>query len=113
MLVERWHRIESLFHDALEKTADERASFLDGACSSDHAMRREIESLLQHENLARRVLESDEYRAPPATEPRDPVPAGERIGPYALWNCLEPAVWGRSTKRTTNAWTATSPSNSL
>ena len=88
MLAERWRRIESLFHGALEKTADERASFLDGACSSDHAMRREIESLLQHENLARRFLESDESGAPPAPTPRDPVPAGERIGPYTVMEPL-------------------------
>jgi hypothetical protein len=88
MLAERWRRMESLFHDALEKSADERASFLDGACASDHAMRREIESLLQHENLARRFLESDESGAPPATAPRDPVPVGERIGPYTVMEPL-------------------------
>src|SRR5437762_6983777 len=88
MLAERWRRRESLFHDALEKAADERASFLDGACSSDHAMRREIESLLQHENLARHFLESDGSGAPTATAPGDPVPAGERIGPYTVMEPL-------------------------
>jgi hypothetical protein len=46
MLVARWRRIESLFHEALEKTPKERAGFLDQACSSDQALRGEIESLL-------------------------------------------------------------------
>ena len=44
MLVERWRRMESLFHEALGKVPEERASFLDEACLSDLAMRREIES---------------------------------------------------------------------
>src|ERR1700693_4302179 len=88
MLVARWRRIESLFHEALEKTPEDRASFLDQACSNDQALRGEIESLLEHENLARSFLESDGSGAHPATMPRDPVPAGERIGPYTVMDPL-------------------------
>jgi TolB-like protein/tRNA A-37 threonylcarbamoyl transferase component Bud32 len=88
MLVARWRRIESLFHEALDKTPEERASFLDEACSGDHALRGEIESLLEHESLARSFLESDGSGAHPATVPRDPVPAGEHIGPYTVMDPL-------------------------
>jgi TolB-like protein/tRNA A-37 threonylcarbamoyl transferase component Bud32/Flp pilus assembly protein TadD len=80
--------MESLFHEALGKAPEERASFLDEACSSDHAMRREIESLLEHENLARGFLESDGSGAQPAAAPRDPVSAGERIGPYTVMDLV-------------------------
>src|SRR6185295_1291640 len=87
MLVERWRRIESLFQEALTKSPAERANFLDEACSGDAAVRREVESLLAHESLAGSFLESDRSEAKPAA-PRDPVPAGERIGPYTIMEPL-------------------------
>jgi serine/threonine protein kinase len=43
---ERWQRVEHLFHIALARDADERASFLAEACAGDEALRREVESLL-------------------------------------------------------------------
>lgn len=42
---ERWHRIEELFHAALEHDGGERSEFLDGACSQPD-LRREVERLL-------------------------------------------------------------------
>jgi eukaryotic-like serine/threonine-protein kinase len=88
MLAERWRRIEGLFHEALAKSSEERASFLDQACSTDHPLRREVESLLAHEGLASSFLESDGSGAPRAAAPRDPMPAGERIGPYTVTESL-------------------------
>ena len=88
MFVEKWRRIESLFNEALEKTADERVGFLDEACSDDRALRHEVESLLAHEDLARGFLESEVAGAPPVTSPRAPVPAGEPIGPYTMGELL-------------------------
>ena len=88
MLVARWRRIESLFHEALEKTPEERSVLLDEACSGDPALRSEVESLLEHENLARSFLESAGSGAHPAVLPGDPVPAGERIGPYTVMDPL-------------------------
>ena len=87
MLVERWHRTESLSHEALAKSPAERANFLDKACSRDTALRREVESLLAHWSLAGDFLESDRSDAKPAA-PHDPVPAGERIGPYTIMEPL-------------------------
>ena len=46
MIIERWRQIESLFHAAYEKPAEERERFLDEACGSDQTLRREVESLL-------------------------------------------------------------------
>ena len=88
MLIERWRRIESLFHEALAKLPAERARFLDAACSTDQALRREVESLLLHEGLANNFLESDRAGASTATMPREPVPMGERNGPYTVMEPL-------------------------
>jgi len=88
MLAERWRRIESLFHEALGKSAEERSSLLDQACSSDPALRREVESLLAHESLASGFLESGVSAARAAAPPREPVPLGERMGPYTVMELL-------------------------
>ena len=88
MLLERWRRIEKLFHEALARPREERASFLHVACSTDAALCHEVESLLLHEGLASGFLESDGSVAQTATIPRDPVPAGERIGPYTVMDPL-------------------------
>src|SRR6185503_12469739 len=46
MKPERWQRIEHLYHAALERDADQRASFLAEACADDVSLRREIEALI-------------------------------------------------------------------
>jgi eukaryotic-like serine/threonine-protein kinase len=45
---ERWHRIDGLFHAALELESRERAIFLARECAGDEVLRREVESLLAH-----------------------------------------------------------------
>src|SRR6266852_8520159 len=46
MTPERWHQIKNVLHGALELKPEERLAFLDRACSTDHSLRREVESLL-------------------------------------------------------------------
>jgi eukaryotic-like serine/threonine-protein kinase len=43
---ERLREIEELFHEARERPPATREAFLEGACASDPALRREVESLL-------------------------------------------------------------------
>lgn len=43
---ERWHRMEELFHAAIDMPKAERAEFLRQTCGDDEDLRREIESLL-------------------------------------------------------------------
>ncbi|MBX9600268.1 MAG: serine/threonine protein kinase [Bryobacteraceae bacterium] len=81
MLAERWRRIESSFLEALAMTPEARAEFLDCLSAED---RREIESLLQHEHLARNFLESDSAHPSPDSGAPEAVPAGETIGPYTI-----------------------------
>jgi len=62
MKPERWQRIEHLYHAALERDADQRASFLAEACADDVSLRREIEALLAAND------EASSFLAAPALE---------------------------------------------
>jgi len=46
MKPERWHRIEQLYHAALERPADQRGAFLGEACTDDVKLRGEVEMLI-------------------------------------------------------------------
>jgi len=58
MEVERWQRIEELYHSALPLPAEARREFLSDACSGDENLRREVESLLRHGDRTGSILES-------------------------------------------------------
>ena len=45
-----WQRVDALYHRALERDPDERGRFLDESCHGDEYLRREVESLLRHDN---------------------------------------------------------------
>lgn len=46
MTPERWQQIKELLYQALELPSDQRSAFLARSCSSDHALRHEVESIL-------------------------------------------------------------------
>jgi hypothetical protein len=47
---DRWRKVESIFHEALDAGDSGRAGVLEQSCAGDEALRREVESLLaQHE----------------------------------------------------------------
>jgi serine/threonine protein kinase len=77
-----WHRIEEVFHLALERPVEMRAAFLDGACGQDVELRQEVESLLEHDRLAEGFLESYP-RTTTAT-----LPEGTQIGAYQILSLL-------------------------
>ncbi|HEX6899991.1 MAG TPA: protein kinase [Thermoanaerobaculia bacterium] len=43
---ERWHEVDRLFEEALDRPPAERPAFLDAACAGDTALRRQVERLL-------------------------------------------------------------------
>jgi hypothetical protein len=49
---ERWRQISQLYHAAAVRADDDRRLFLDEACRSDQTLRKEVESLLEHESDA-------------------------------------------------------------
>jgi non-specific serine/threonine protein kinase/serine/threonine-protein kinase len=53
MTVQSWERLKDLLHKALQLSPDQRGPFLDEACSSDPALRAEVESLLSADEAVR------------------------------------------------------------
>jgi eukaryotic-like serine/threonine-protein kinase len=63
MTVQQWERVKGLLHQTLQLAPEQRAGFLDQACSCDAALRAEVESLLlANEDVRSSFLQS----APPA-----------------------------------------------
>jgi hypothetical protein len=56
--MDQWQQIEDVYHAALERELQNRASFLDEACGGDETLRKEIESLLLQEPEAVDFLET-------------------------------------------------------
>jgi len=57
MEAERWHRVEQLYHAALELDEGRRVAFLEESCTGDESLRREVESLLANHEKAGDFLE--------------------------------------------------------
>jgi eukaryotic-like serine/threonine-protein kinase len=52
MKPEQWQQAREVLADALELKPEERSAFLDRACSSDHALRQQVERLLSSSDEA-------------------------------------------------------------
>jgi hypothetical protein len=75
-----WARIKSVLAGALERTAGERAAYLDTACGDDTTLRREVKSLL----AAYAGAEASEFIEKPP-EFRDPAGLeGHLVGLYKV-----------------------------
>src|SRR5262249_42761244 len=86
---ERWKRVDSLYHQAAARTGEDRSTFLDEACDGDDAMRRELESLLAHDDPAGPFLEESALSVA-AREVAHHMPrlTGRRFGPYLVGELL-------------------------
>jgi eukaryotic-like serine/threonine-protein kinase len=60
-MAERRQQVEELFHAALARSPEERSSFLSEACSSDPALRDEVESLISAHEKPGSFLDSPAY----------------------------------------------------
>jgi predicted ATPase len=58
MSVERWQRLEALYHEALTRPPGERACFLEQACAGNETLRRELEQLLAWDARAGTFLDA-------------------------------------------------------
>ncbi len=70
---ERWNRVESIFHGALERDQADRAEYISGECAGDDDLRKRVESL----------LDSDD-RTSPVDYPLVVPPAERVLGHYRL-----------------------------
>ena len=89
MDAERWRRVNTLFHAALERDPGDREAFIDEACAGDAALRTEVLSLLQMHSgpgvVDRPAVEADPGLLPSADD--DPL-IGRRLGPYEVTGLL-------------------------
>jgi eukaryotic-like serine/threonine-protein kinase len=85
---ERWQRVAHLYEAALEREPGERAAFLAEATGADDGLKREVESLLEHDSLP--VLIDEPMAATAAAvfdaDSSDLEP-GAMLGPYRI-DCL-------------------------
>jgi eukaryotic-like serine/threonine-protein kinase len=82
---ERWQLLKKIFEGALDRSASDRAAFLDDACRTDPSLRQEVESLLKgldHDSF----LEAPVFSAAPELFDSAPDDAliGKQLGPYAV-----------------------------
>lgn len=58
MKPDRYKQVEELYHEALGRTPEERAAFLEQSCRGDEALRGEVESLLGYDERAEQFIEN-------------------------------------------------------
>jgi serine/threonine protein kinase len=84
----RWKRVESLFHEALRLSPEQREEFLAQSCQDDPSLHQEIASLLSHYRSEDELLEK---MGVPPIEPEQAVPAfnpGDTLGEYEIIRLL-------------------------
>jgi serine/threonine protein kinase/Tol biopolymer transport system component len=87
MAPDRWNEVEMLYHAALEREPAERIAFLNRTCT-DEQLRREVESLLEHQQEGDELLETRPWQVPPA------LSIGMRLGPYEIVSAIEAGGMG-------------------
>jgi eukaryotic-like serine/threonine-protein kinase len=85
---ERWKRIDSLLHAALERPPAEREGFLRQACAGDEALEREVRSLLTSDQQAGSFLDSPAAELLESQESTVTRLAGQTISHYKVLEML-------------------------
>src|SRR5688572_29109258 len=88
MRSERWKTLETLFHEALELQAEERAAFLVKVCGSDEQLRQEVERLVAAHEMEGSFIDSPIFAesAEITNDDRHESLVGHSIGPYQVVN---------------------------
>jgi len=90
MQPDRWSRVERLYHSAAALRPEERAAFLERSCDGDSELRREVESLLAHEQTAEDFIESPavEVAADLMAHGEPEAMVGRQVGHYRIVSLL-------------------------
>jgi len=81
---ERWRKVEALFHAALERAPEVRPAYLDGACSADADLRRQVELLLSQAEQAGSFLEIPAVEDLTVTATTAGSLLDRQVGPYRI-----------------------------
>jgi serine/threonine protein kinase/Tol biopolymer transport system component len=86
-MTDRWKDVEPIVRAALERTPNERAAFVAGACAGDRELRLEVESLLAHEAATDTFLNTPAAALIAAADAPAPF-IGRRLGTYTILDLL-------------------------
>src|SRR5262245_20023429 len=89
MTPERWKRLDEIFHAARDVGPTDRAAYLAAVCGDDPSLRLEIEHLLAEADVLSRL----DAGARDVSAPMN-LPAGTRVGPYAIQERLDAGAMG-------------------
>ena len=91
MKVDRWERVNALFHSAVERAPEDRAAFLDAACSGDESLCREVKSLLRSHERTKNFIELPAFEVAPELLVRHSANEliGELIGRYRIERLID------------------------
>jgi eukaryotic-like serine/threonine-protein kinase len=85
---ERWQHVAHLYESVLEREPAQRARFLAEAADGDEALRREVESLLEHDSIPVLIDEPMLETAAAVLENHSDLEQGALLGPYRIENIL-------------------------
>ncbi|MGH9801446.1 MAG: WD40 repeat domain-containing serine/threonine protein kinase, partial [Blastocatellia bacterium] len=80
---ERWQQIDEILQAAFDLEPHERPAFLDEACAGDDELRREVESLLAHEDSAEYFIETSAMKIVARDFTEEDL-SGQQIGHYRI-----------------------------
>src|SRR4030095_17171736 len=86
MKPERHKQIEELYHSVLGRKPEEREAFLEQSCGMDEALRHEVESLLDYDELAKHFIETppDDVAAAMLAAEQKQSMIGRTLGHYRI-----------------------------
>ena len=94
MTVERWRRVEEVYHSALGHPARDRGKFIAQACDGDEELRKLIEDLVGREDSPGLEL-PEETVLLSATETGNRFATGSHLGPYEIVEAIGEGGMGR------------------
>jgi serine/threonine protein kinase/Tfp pilus assembly protein PilF len=86
----RWRRITDIYHAAIERGPEKRASYLDEACAADEALRKQVEAMIKSHERSGDFIESPAFAEVPELLLDEPANAlvGQLIGHYRVESLL-------------------------
>ena len=85
MTPERWQQIDQLLEAALGRVANERAAFLDQACTGDEELRSKLDALLAAHDRAESFIETPALEATAkALADRARTLVGSKLGHFQI-----------------------------
>ncbi len=97
MTLERWKKLDALFHEALELQGEARVIHLARVCGDDEQLREEASRLIAAHERAGSFIDSPIFAEPegPTNDEYNESPVGRRIGPYQVVSLLGQGGMGK------------------